>query len=340
MRKPPVAFFCFNRPDCTKAVFEEIRRFQPTTLLLVADGPRASVPTDAERCKAVREIMQSVDWECDVRTNFAAKNMGCRNRMASGITWVFSEVEEAIILEDDCVPGPEFFQFCADLLPYYKDQPSVMAIAGTNYQEGQIRGDGSYYFSRFPHIWGWASWRRAWKHYDVDMTSWPEARSEKWIERASPPSEQEFWSALFEQAYQKKVDTWDYQWLYAIWRNGGIGIIPNANLITNIGAGRDATHTKGAPGSLEIPKGKLDALVHPKSMALDDEADRFTFDHEFGGLEREKEKRFSYRAKKKMRRVFARAVGLAGLQLTRFDKPRFNEASTLLKLGPYRLTRR
>jgi hypothetical protein len=284
MNKPAVAFFGFNRPDCTKVVFEAIRRYRPDKLFLVADGP--AVSADKVRCEEVREIMKSVDWECEVKTNFSEVNLGCKKRMSSGIDWVFSEVEEAIFLEDDCVPSPEFFKFCSEMLARYRDNPQVMHIAGVNFQAGQVRGGGSYYFSKFTHVWGWATWRRAWQHYDVTLRSWPQARRENRISKLhSTQLECEYWSAIFDKVHAGKIDTWDYQWVYACWRQNGIGIIPNVNLITNIGAGPDATHTKGAVGSLEIPAGTLGELRHPQNISIDRAADQFTFDEHCGGNE-------------------------------------------------------
>lgn len=313
MYKPPVAFFGFNRPDCTKVVFEEIRRHRPEKLFLVADGPRPTVPTDKSRCEAVRKIMQSVDWDCEVKINFSEENLGCKKRMASGIDWVFSQVEEAILLEDDCVPCPDFFRFCSEMLIRYRDNPKVVHIAGTNYQAGQIRGDGSYYFSRFVHIWGWATWRRAWQNYDVTMRSWPQAREEKWLSKFhATPLEWEFWTDNFNRVHAGEVDTWDYQWGYACWRHDGIGIIPNVNLITNIGAGPDATHTKGPVGSLEVPTGTLGELRHPQKILVDHAADKFTFDEHCGGneLRRQKEEL------RRQRNIFTRIRRVLGLLLS------------------------
>ncbi len=309
--KPAVAFFGFNRPDCTKVVFEAIRRHRPEKLLLVADGPRPAVPTDKARCDAVREIMKSVDWPCEVKTNFAEENLGCKRRMASGFDWVFSQVEEAVLLEDDCVPGADFFKFCAEMLVRYRDNPRVMHIAGTNFQAGQLRGDGSYYFSRFVHIWGWASWRRAWQHYDVAMLSWPQAKREKWISKFhSTPLEREYWSDHFEQVYAGKIDTWDFQWAYTCWRRDGIGIIPNVNLVTNIGAGPEATHTKGPVGSLEVPIGTMAELRHPKTILVDRAADKFTFDEHCGGNEMLRLKAHHRRERNIFRRVGRRLLKL------------------------------
>ena len=339
LNKPAVAFFGFNRPDPTKVTFEEIRRYRPQQLLLVADGPRSTVLTDMPLCESVREIMRSVDWECDVRTNFSNENLGCRKRMSSGIDWVFSQVEEAIILEDDCVPCPDFFSFCSEMLACYRDHPKIMAIAGTNFQHGRWRGDGSYYFSRFPHIWGWASWRRAWKHYDVTMSSWPRVRQEKWLEWVLPQEEQHYWSNLFNQAYEGKVDTWDIQWLYAVWRHEGIGIIANANLVTNIGAGPDATHTKGEAGSLVMATGTLGALVHPKTVSIDSDADRFTFDVAFGGKEM-RDKKLLNCVRRRMRRFIQKLLGFMGYKISRLEASSNRNASGVLNFGPYKISRR
>jgi hypothetical protein len=259
--------------------------------------------------------------------------------MSSGMDWLFSEVEEAIILEDDCVPCADFFTFCSQMLAHYRDHQKIMAIAGTNYQSGQWRGDGSYYFSRFPHIWGWASWRRAWKSYDVTMNSWPIARQEKWIEAVCPSEEQYYWDKIFNDVYEGNVDTWDVQWLYACWRCAGIGIIPNANLVTNIGAGPDATHTKGEAGSLAMATGKLNSLVHPKSIALDSEADAFTFHMEFGGKEA-RNKNIMTRVRRRTKRFILNLLGSAGYKISRLEASANNNTSGMLSCGPYRISRR
>jgi hypothetical protein len=322
MHKPAVAFFGFNRPDCTQKVFEQIRCYRPERLFLVADGPRAAISTDELRCQAVRDIMMSVDWDCEVKTNFSEENLGCKKRMSSGVDWIFSQVQEAILLEDDCVPSPDFFRFCSEMLDRYRDNPQVVHIAGANFQAGELRGDGSYYFSKFIHVWGWASWRRAWQHYDVDMLSWPEARQENWISKIhSSPVECKYWIDIFEQVHAGKIDTWDYQWAYAVWRNDGIGIIPNVNLVRNIGAGPHATHTKDAEAFLEIPTSELGELRHPHSNTVDHAADQFTFDEHYGGnairrqLEKlRREKNPFYRISHKLSRIGRKIVPSRTLQ--------------------------
>jgi hypothetical protein len=226
------------------------------------------------------------------------------------------------------------------MLAYYRDNQKIMGIAGANYQSGQWRGDGSYYFSRFSHIWGWASWRRAWKYYDVAMASWPKARQEKWLESVCPIEEQRYWDKIFSDVYEGKLDTWDAQWLYAFWRRAGVGIIPNVNLVTNIGAGPDATHTKGEVGSLAIATGKLNELVHPKTILIDSDADRFTFYEVLGGKEMLRKEKLLPRVRHGMGRIIQRLLHAAGYKISRSEKSSHENASGALNFGPYKISRR
>jgi hypothetical protein len=179
--RTPVAFIIFNCPETTDRVFEQIAKAKPSKLLVIADGPRENSPGEAERCAAVRSIIDNVDWDCEVLTNYSDVNLGCKRRIASGLDWVFDTVEEAIILEDDCLPDPTFFRFCDELLEKYRDDERITMISGDNFQFDRKKTDSSYYFSRDPHIWRWASWRHVWKNYDVDMQLWPEIRDGGWL---------------------------------------------------------------------------------------------------------------------------------------------------------------
>lgn len=173
----PVAFMIFNRPEKTARVFAEIRKARPTQLFIVADGPRTE--QEKEKTDATRAVTEHIDWECEVKRNYSDVNVGCKMRVSSGISWIFENVENAIILEDDCVPEQSFFPYCQELLERYKDDTRIMHISGDNFEwgrTGNFESDASYYFSRIPHVWGWATWRRAWNLYDINMTSWPECR--------------------------------------------------------------------------------------------------------------------------------------------------------------------
>jgi len=273
---PPVALLIFNRPDTTAEVFAAIRRRQPERLLVVADGPRADRPGEKERCNEARRIALAVDWPCQVETCFAERNMGCRLRITSGIDWVFSRSPVAIILEDDCLPHVDFFPYCEQLLERYADDQRVGLVSGTNFQGRRHPVDASYYYSRYIHIWGWASWARAWRHYDLGMKAWPELRSNGWLKRnVEDPAEAEHWQDAFDRVYHGKLDTWDFQWVFACWLNGMVGIQPAVNLISNIGFRADATHTTTTQSDLAaIPGEGLGLpLHHPDISAVDQAAD-------------------------------------------------------------------
>jgi len=265
----PVAMIVFRRPDVTRRVFAAVAAARPKSLFLIADGPRTDCPEESVLCAEVRKIVTAVDWPCQVETNFAEKNMGLRRRVVSGLNWVFSHVQEAILLEDDCLPDPSFFPFCAELLDRYRDQPQIGFIAGFNPLEGSFPFQFSYYFSQMTHIWGWATWRRAWQHYDGELQSWPAVREAGLLRLLFPDRRAAaYWSKIFEGMYQGKgPDTWDYQWAYTCWMQSWVNIVPRQNLIQNIGFGVDATNT-----SLSVPGLNLRAssipfpLRHPPAV--------------------------------------------------------------------------
>jgi hypothetical protein len=272
----PVAFLIFNRPDTTRRVFERIRAARPPVLLVVADGPRADRAGEAERCAATRAVLEGVDWPCRLLTEFSEVNLGCRERVASGLDWVFREVEEAIVLEDDCLPEPSFFRFCAELLARYRSDTRIGMIAGTNLQAGACRGAASYYYSKYTSIWGWASWRRAWAHYDRSASVWPEFRDSGALEAVTEPAERIYWQRAFEGVFRGRIDTWDYQWTLSCWSQGLLAVVPNENLISNLGFGPEATHTKGEGPYANLPTRALEfPLTHPRLLVADQQADEF-----------------------------------------------------------------
>jgi hypothetical protein len=268
--KTPVAFFIFNRPNTTARVFSEIRRAKPAKLLVVADGPRPERADEADLCTAARRVVEQVDWPCEVLKNYAQENLGCRGRVSSGLAWVFSEVEEAIILEDDCLPEPGFFHFCEKLLEKYRHDEKVMMIGGTNYLLDRLRIPESYCFSRYFAIWGWATWRRAWNRYDITMRDWPRFRRERQLDCFYP---QRFMrrriSGMFEDAYQGRIDTWDIQWFFSCLSNGGLSIVPRVNLVSNIGT--TGTHSSEYSANVFFQTFSLDTddLVHPRQVCQD-----------------------------------------------------------------------
>ncbi len=274
--KTPVALIIFSRPETTSRVFEEIRKARPPLLLVVADGPRIHHPEDKERCAKARAIIDRVDWPCEVSKNYSDVNLGCRERVSSGLTWVFQRVEEAIILEDDCLPDPTFFQFCEELIERYRNDEKIGHIGGANIQLKRHPSKYSYYFSRYNFIWGWASWRRAWKDFDVDLKSWPEIRRNAWLKSLSSNLRvQHYWQKCFDEVYRHKLDTWDYQWNFHCWIKNRLAILPNTNLISNIGFNKDATHTVGRDRLDSLPLESMKfPLSHPPSVVRDEMADK------------------------------------------------------------------
>jgi hypothetical protein len=274
--KTPVVLMIFNRPDVTRAAFDRIRSSRPRTLMVIADGPRADRPDEPDLCRQARAIVEQVDWPCELLRNYAETNLGCGRRVASGIDWVFQQVEQAIILEDDCLPDPSFFRFCEEILDHYRDEPRVMQISGSNFLFGRRPSRESYYFSRYPLCWGWATWRRAWRQYDFDMQAWKTDR-ERCLSRFKGPNERAFWRSAWDNVADGRVDTWDYQWSLACLEAEGLSVTPAVNLVSNVGFGPDATHTRSraiavrpAVGAISFP------LRHPASLESDRKADEFT----------------------------------------------------------------
>lgn len=280
-----IAYIVFNRPRHTRETFQAIRAARPARLFIIADGPRPGHPTDEERCLAVREVVSQIDWPCEVQRNYADQNLGLKKRVSSGLDWVFSQVESAIILEDDCLPHPDFFPFCQDLLERYKDDDRVWTITGNNNQNGKKRSNDAYYFSKYGHCWGWATWRRAWAQYDGDITFWPEWKlSQDWRNKVPDPYEQAYWIDIFDRIYLKKIDSWAYPWMTCLWYCGGLTATPRVNLVTNIGVGPDSTHTLADEDQPGVPVRPLGPITHPLEVRQHLKADQYVFDHLLGGL--------------------------------------------------------
>jgi hypothetical protein len=274
----PVAFLVFNRPETTIRVFEEIRRTRPPKLLVVADGPRADRQSEVDKCQAVRAIIDTVDWPCDVLKNYSDTNLGCGRRVSSGLDWVFQTVEEAIILEDDCLPHQDFFYFCEELLNRYRYDDDVISIGGTNFLKGIRRGKPSYYFSSHFHVWGWASWKRAWDRYDYEARDMTEERLRVILDRRFISSgEKRLFENMFMDMKARRVDTWDYQWLFTHLFSDGLTIIPNANLVTNIGpCGTHFSNSHKNP-LINLPTGTIFPWVLNKNKKQDKKADLLVY---------------------------------------------------------------
>lgn len=278
--KTPILLIIFNRPETTRQVFEQIKKAQPEKLFIAADGPQPNKEGEREACEETRKIIKEVDWPCEVKTLFQEKNLGILNAPPTAINWFFNNTESGIILEDDCVPDQSFFTFCEELLEKYRNDERIMQIAGSNFQQGKKRGDASYYFSKYNHLWGWATWKRAWALNDPQMSTFPKFKKDRRIKDVwSSWSEQRGWVRTLERAYNGQIKSWDYPWIYAFWSNSGLCILPNQNLVTNIGFDQNATHTKeDKKGNLKIKSIPLEqAIKHPDFIIANREADLYTF---------------------------------------------------------------
>jgi hypothetical protein len=281
----PLILVAWRRPHTLRKVIDAIRPVAPTRLFVACDGPNRERPEEAEKVAATRQVIeQEIDWPCQIERLYADVNQGCCVGVSRAITWFFDKVDEGIILEDDCVPHPDFFPYCASLLDRYRHDSRVWCISGNNFQNGQWRGVGSYYFSRYNHCWGWASWRRCWQHYDAELGQWPTLRDSGMLETIFEDSaERQYWSRIWQRLVDEgKPDTWDYRWTFTCLVNGGLTALPNRNLVSNVGFGEDATHTTGEAEPIAADRG-LGALKHPSFLLRDAAADRYSFDHHFGG---------------------------------------------------------
>ncbi len=273
----PVALFIYNRPHTTEKVFAEIRKAKPNKLLVVADGPRMNRPEDVEKCASTRATIEQVDWECDFRKTYSKVNLGCGRRISTGLDWVFQTVDRAIILEDDCLPHPTFFSFCHELLEKYRHEERIAMISGNNFNRSFRRKQYSYRLSMYPLTWGWASWARAWKHYDGQMKQWPVIRNGGWLlDLLDDRWSAAYWENIFQKLYHGTIDTWDYQWTFSCWLNGLLAIHPNVNLVSNIGFDNTATHTKEPTcrRAHHSTRAMTYPLSHPPYLIRDTKADR------------------------------------------------------------------
>ncbi len=271
-----VLLIIFNRPDKVRRIVSALEKVRPSRLYISADGPRANVPGEQDRCDEARKIARSISWPCEIHTNFSEVNLGCKVGVSSGINWFFSQVEEGIILEDDCIPDPSFFPFCSELLAQYRDDARIMHIGGTTFLDAAETGEPglSYHFSNIPHIWGWATWRRAWRAYDIKMSRLDGIEKTLIDGKAfSKKSHARFWSRLFAHVRDRHIDTWDSQWVYSVLIKGGLSVTPNLNLIENIGFDADATHTKATSKVAKAAQSMRIPLTHPRSIGTDQFAD-------------------------------------------------------------------
>ncbi len=265
----PVLFLIFNRLDTTKIVFEQIKLAKPSKLYLASDGARVSKEDETQIVAEVRQwVLDNIDWPCEVKTLFSDENLGCGKAVSGAITWFFSQEESGIILEDDCVPNQSFFMYCEELLDKYKDDQHIWHIAGNN-PLGITDCDGSYYFAKIMHCWGWASWADRWQHYNFDLIDYSNQNVQNF---SDDKYIQKYWLNILNKMRNHEIDTWDYQWTFEIIKNNGLCINPSKNLISNIGY--EGVHYSNSEGDsrLNTPTYEIDTIIHPKTIEFDENA--------------------------------------------------------------------
>lgn len=284
----PVLLLAWRRPDTTRHVIDAIRGTAPTRMFVACDGPHPGHPDEERAVQACREMIdRQIDWPCTIERLFRTSNLGCRRGVSEALDWFFERVDAGIVLEDDCVPHADFFPYCAELLERYREDARVWCVSANGNQDGHRRGDGSYFFSRYNHVWGWASWRRAWQQYDVTLNDWPAFKAAGLVSTIfDDPVEARYWSDIWDGLHDRgSPDTWDYQWTFTCLSHGGLTALPNGNLVRNIGFGESASITKDAGYYGEQVVAGILPLVHPSRVVRDREADVYAFDHHFHGAE-------------------------------------------------------
>jgi len=313
MLNTPVLFLIFKRPELTELVFREIRKAQPSSLFVAADGPR----NEAEMilCERARSIIKQIDWDCDVKTLFRDKNLGCKKAVSEAINWLFEHAEEGIILEDDTVPSQSFFKYCQELLEHYRNDERIMHISGENPLDYPVTQD-SYYFSKIEHCWGWATWKRAWRYFDVNMNNF-----DKFIEYNVLSSvfftnnQKKYWGDIFLKVKNGAIDSWAYIWTYTIFCNSGLCINSNINLVRNIGFGPEATHTQEiCPFSMRAIFEIDMPLKHPEFIIHSEEALQAILKNRFFIPDDEKKEKKTDQAL--MKRILYKLFGMAGFSKT------------------------
>ncbi len=278
MSDEPLLLIAFNRPDQFAQLLGRLRDTEPSRVYVAVDGPRAGHPTDAERVRQTRDLVGTIDWPCEVATLFRESNLGCGVGVSSAVTWFLEHEERGIILEDDILPQPTFFDFCSELLDRYEDDDRVMAISGCNFVPPEHQGTpGAYRFSRVPHIWGWATWRRAWGLHDLDISDWHERMTTRqlWNAAGRSPAGFVFWRTMFDLMARNGIDTWDMQLVFISMEHEMLTATSNVNLVDNVGWGSEATHTGDRPGYLR-PSQDIALPTQPVAVQVDERADAWS----------------------------------------------------------------
>ena len=287
MSKIPILFLVYNRLDCTKKSLNSILKYEPNKIYISCDGPKNN-PLDKKKTNQVRRYIEKKTMKIKkVQFLFNKKNLGCKKSNLKALNWFFKKEKKGVILEDDCVANQNFFSFCKSLLFKYKKNKKIYCISGSNFQSQPI-DKNSYYFSKYNHCWGWATWSDRWRYNDGNIKFWPKLKENKnWKKLHRNNLERQYWEKIFDKVYKNRVDSWAYPWTLSVWKKNGLTITPNSNLVKNIGFGENSTHSKFKLDKITYKnKSKInDILLHPKQIKANNTADNLVFKNHFKGIE-------------------------------------------------------
>jgi GT2 family glycosyltransferase len=285
----PVLLITFNRPDTTAIVLDSIRKAKIKRLYIFNDAPRYGNKEDEIARIEIQNLIKNIDWECEVKTNFPDKNLGCGPGPSSAITWAFTNEDRLIILEDDCVPALPFFSYCNNLLEKYKNDTRIWLVSGNNYSEEQIVGEYDYFFSKYGHSWGWATWKRCWAHFDIEMKKFPQyEKDRRYLDAYTTKREALFFFDKQKRIYTDKTKMshiWDFQAGFMIRSNSGLCIVPRKNLVRNIGY--FGTHSEEKNKFHDCPVDEdYTVRIHPDFVLINKDYDLYHFMNHWRGSRR------------------------------------------------------
>ena len=285
MYKVPILLLVFKIPKNIKKILKILEKIKPYKIYISADGPRQYNIDDRKLCDQTKNLFNKLNWKCLIKRNYLKSNLGCKEAVSKGISWFFKNEKSGIILEDDCIPNLDFFKFCQLNLKRYKDVKKIGCITGNNFQK-KIDKKKTYYFSRYPHCWGWATWSRAWKAYDKDISFWPSyKKTDNWKNYFKNNIEQKYWTKIFNNIHDNKIDSWAYPWSLCLWKNKMLTITPSVNLVKNIGFGKEATHTITDYDDQQYETNKLPKKwIHPNEIIPNFRNDELIFRNHIKGI--------------------------------------------------------
>lgn len=280
----PILILSYNRPNLFKKSFKAVLKIKPKKIYVANDGPKNNLE-DIKRVNEIRKFINRINTKTLIKKKFNQSNLGCKKNNVEAINWFFKNEKNGIIIEDDCIPKINFFWFASKMLKKYRYNKKIYCISGSNFQEKRI-DKFTYYFSKYNHCWGWATWKNRWIKNDSDIKFWPKyKKSSTWKNFHKNIIEKKYWQKIFDKCYEKKIDSWAYPWTLSVWKKKGLTVTPNFNLVKNIGYGPNSTNSKFNFEPIKYKnKTKFKKyFLHPKKILVNTYADEYVFNNHFKG---------------------------------------------------------